>query len=55
MKIGIIGSGAIGALLGGHLTRAGEDVIMFDTWRKHIEIMREEGLLMDGDFWNIRV
>ena len=48
MKIGIIGSGAIGALLGGHLTRAGEDVIMFDTWRKHIEIMREEGLLMDG-------
>ncbi len=48
MKIGIIGSGAIGALLGGHMTRAGEDVIMFDSWTKHIETMNEEGLLIDG-------
>ena len=48
MKIGVIGAGAIGSTLGGHMTRGGEDVIIFDPWREHVEKMQTDGLLLDG-------
>ena len=48
MKIGVIGAGAIGSTLGGHITRGGEDVVIFDPWREHVEKMQKDGLLLDG-------
>ena len=48
MKIGVIGAGAIGSTLGGHMTRGGEDVIIFDPWREHVEKMQKDGLFLDG-------
>ena len=40
MRIGIIGAGAIGSVVGGLLTKAGQDVTLIDQWPEHVEIGR---------------
>jgi len=46
--IAIIGAGAVGGYVGGHLTRAGVDVSLVDPWPEHVEIMRTQGLVLGG-------
>src|SRR5258707_3310636 len=48
MRIGIIGAGAIGSVVGGILTKAGHDVTLIDQWPEHIETMRKNGLRLSG-------
>ena len=48
MRIGIIGAGAIGSVVGGMLTRAGRDVTFIDQWPEHVEAMRRQGLRLSG-------
>ena len=48
MRIGIIGAGAIGCVVGGLLTKAGHDVTLVDQWPEHIETMRSRGLRLSG-------
>ena len=48
MRIGIIGAGAIGSVVGGMLTKAGHDVTLIDQWPEHIEAMRKNGLRLSG-------
>ena len=43
-----MGAGAVGAYVGGHLARAGEDVTLIDPWPAHVEKMRAEGLSLEG-------
>ena len=47
-RIGIIGAGAIGGVVGGMLTRAGYDVTLFDHWVEHIDEMKRNGLRLSG-------
>ncbi len=47
-RIGIIGAGAIGSVVGGFLTKAGRDVTLVDQWPEHIETMRTKGLRLSG-------
>jgi 2-dehydropantoate 2-reductase len=47
-RIGIIGSGAIGSVVGGLLTKAGRDVTLVDQWPEHIEAMKTKGLRLSG-------
>src|SRR5215510_11128097 len=47
-RIGIIGAGAIGSVVGGMLTRAGRDVTLIDQWPEHVESMRKIGLRLSG-------
>src|SRR5262249_42960089 len=47
-RIGIIGAGAIGSVVGGLLTKAGRDVTLIDQWPEHIEAMRTKGLRLSG-------
>ncbi len=47
-RIVIVGAGAVGAYVGGHLARAGEDVTLIDPWPAHVEKMRAEGLSLEG-------
>ena len=49
MRIGIIGAGAIGSVVGGLLTRAGHDVTLIDQWPEHVEAMRTRGPPALGD------
>ena len=53
MKIGVLGVGGIGGVIGGYLERAGRDVALIDTWPANVERMRSEGLTVksfDGQF-----
>ena len=47
-RIGIIGAGAIGSVVGGMLTKAGHDVTLIDQWPEHVEAMRKNGLRLSG-------
>ena len=47
-RIGILGAGAIGSVVGGMLTRAGHDVTLIDQWPEHVEAMRARGLRLSG-------
>jgi 2-dehydropantoate 2-reductase len=48
MRIGIIGAGAIGCVVGGLLTKAGHDVTLIDQWPEHVEAMKRRGLRLSG-------
>lgn len=47
-RIGIMGAGAIGSVVGGLLTEAGYDVTLIDQWPPHIEAMKTNGLKLSG-------
>ncbi len=47
-RIGIIGAGAIGSVVGGMLTKAGHDVTLIDQWPEHVEAMKARGLRLSG-------
>ncbi len=48
MKIAVVGSGAIGGLLGSLLHNSGEDVVLVDVWQEHIQAIRSSGLTVAG-------
>ena len=49
MKICMLGSGALGSVLGGVLTEGGNDVWLIDAWAGHVDAMNDRGLtLRDG-------
>lgn len=47
MKISIIGSGAMGSLFGGSLSRVGHDVVLYDVYREHVEKIVADGLAIE--------
>ena len=47
-RIGIMGAGAIGSVVGGLLTKAGHDVTLIDQWPAHVEAMKTHGLRLSG-------
>jgi 2-dehydropantoate 2-reductase len=48
MKIGVVGTGAMGSVYAGLLGRAGNEVWVFDIWAEHIEAIRKQGLRVEG-------
>lgn len=47
-RIAVVGAGAVGGYLGGHLARTGNDVTLVDPWPEHIEAIRARGLRLSG-------
>ena len=47
-RIAVVGAGAVGGYVGGHLARLGHDVTLIDPWPEHIEAMRANGLHITG-------
>ena len=43
-RLAIVGTGAIGSVIGGYLSRAGRDITLIDTWAEHVETMKDKGL-----------
>ena len=43
-KIIVFGAGAVGGFVGGHLARAGENVVLIDPWSEHVDAIRKNGL-----------
>ena len=48
MRIGIVGAGAVGCVLGGLLFEAGSDVVLIRRTRDVVERVNERGLFLDG-------
>jgi 2-dehydropantoate 2-reductase len=48
MKIGVVGSGAMGSVYGALLADAGNELWLFDRWREHVEAMQARGLRCEG-------
>ncbi|MGH9918044.1 MAG: ketopantoate reductase family protein, partial [Nitrososphaerales archaeon] len=48
MKIGIVGTGAMGSVYAGYLTKAGHEVWAIDSWQEHIDAIAESGLAVSG-------
>jgi 2-dehydropantoate 2-reductase len=48
MRIGIMGAGAIGSVVGGLLSKAGRDVTLIDQWPAHIDAIKQHGLRLSG-------
>jgi 2-dehydropantoate 2-reductase len=48
MRIGIVGAGAIGCVVGGLLTKSGHDVTLIDQWPEHVETLKRQGLKLSG-------
>ncbi len=47
-NIVIVGAGALGAHVGGYLTKNGERITFVDPWPEHVETMRRDGLTLRG-------
>ncbi len=47
-RIAVIGAGAVGGYVGGHLARNGFDVTLIDPWPLHIDTIRADGLRLSG-------
>jgi 2-dehydropantoate 2-reductase len=48
MKIAVVGAGAIGSVMGGLLSKAGEDVILIGR-KPHVDAINQSGLILDGE------
>jgi len=48
MKIAVVGAGAMGSVYSGFLGDAGHEVWVIDTWREHVDAIRERGLRVAG-------
>jgi 2-dehydropantoate 2-reductase len=47
-RIAVVGAGAVGGYVGGHLARNGHDVTLIDPWPEHVEAVRAHGLELYG-------
>ena len=47
-RILVLGAGAVGCYVGGHLQAAGYEVTVADPWPEHIEAIRRDGLRLEG-------
>ena len=48
IRTAAIGVGAIGGTLAGFMSKEGENVLLIDPWREHVDAMNEKGLTLDG-------
>ena len=47
-RIAMLGGGAVGGYVGGHLALHGHDVTLIDFWPEHIDAIRKNGLELSG-------
>jgi 2-dehydropantoate 2-reductase len=47
-KVAMVGAGAVGGYVGGHLARNGHDVTLIDLWHANIEAIRANGVQLSG-------
>jgi 2-dehydropantoate 2-reductase len=55
VRIGIIGAGGLGSVIGGTLAEAGNDVLLVNRNRAHVEAINHNGLIMRTDGRDLRV
>ncbi|MFN0318256.1 MAG: ketopantoate reductase family protein [Burkholderiales bacterium] len=48
MKIAVVGCGAMGSVYAALLGNAGHEIWAIDTWKEHVDAMRQNGLRLEG-------
>lgn len=48
MKIAIMGAGSLGTIIGGFIAKGGEDVVLIDVNKAHVDAMNEKGATIIG-------
>ena len=48
-RLAIVGTGAIGSVIGAYLSRAGRDITLIDTWAAHVDTMNADGLHISAE------
>lgn len=48
MRVGIVGAGALGSVIGGMLFEAGIDVVLIRRDSEHVNLIKEQGLWLEG-------
>ena len=48
MRVAVLGSGAMGAIFGAALSRAGAEVLFFDKRPEVVEAINRDGLILSG-------
>lgn len=54
-RIAVMGAGAVGGYIGGHLARAGYRVVLVDAWDEHVEHMKARGITLTDPLGSIVV
>ena len=54
MRITIVGAGAIGGTVGAFLARQGEDVLLVDAVKEHVDAINARGLAINGPIARLR-
>jgi 2-dehydropantoate 2-reductase len=55
VRIGIIGAGGLGSVIGGTLAEAGNDVLLVNRNRAHVEAINHNGLILRTDGRDLRI
>ena len=55
MKISIIGAGAMGSLYGGKLSLTGNDVVLYDINKAHVNMINSKGLVIEESSTNEKI
>lgn len=48
MRIALVGAGAIGTILGARMSKAGEDIVLADTYADHVKALNSKGATLSG-------
>ena len=48
MRVGIVGAGALGSVLGGLLSEGGVDTVLIERDKEQVRVVRETGLWLEG-------
>ena len=48
MRLAIMGAGSLGTILGAHLAKGGQDVILIDSYQAHVDALNEKGATVVG-------
>lgn len=48
MRIALIGAGSIGTIMGALMSKAGEDIVLVDTFKEHVDALNKNGAKITG-------
>ena len=55
LRIAVLGAGAVGGYIGGHLARAGYRVVLVDAWAEHVEHINAHGIKLSDPLGSVVV
>ncbi len=48
MRLALMGAGSLGTILGAHIARSGQDIVLIDSYKEHVDALNEKGATVIG-------